>query len=287
MFYFTDQLNQLQRQAVENLALRCKKTDGNCIPVYGEILLQKRNERSNVLWYEGKTLIGFCSIFFFHKGSCEISLIVAPKHRRQGKAKQMFEAVKTIINEETIHEIFFSCPKDQGHPWLPAYHLNYKGSEYQMIRDSRAPLKTIPNPFHFRMASVADIDLICAIDSACFLSGPNEMRAHFLTRLSQPNYLIFLMYEDDNFIGKAHLNQGQESIHLSDVCITPEKQGRGFGRILMTHCINTVLSHNKLPMTLNVETANEHALHLYQHLGFILKNAHDYWTLSLEKSATK
>lgn len=283
MFFFTDQLTQLQRQAVENLTLRCKKIDGNSIPVYGEILLQRRNAKSNILWYEGKTLIGFCSIFFFKKHTCEISLLVAPKYRRQKKALEMFKAISSIINHDNIQEILFSCPQGAGNTWLPKHAMYYKGSEYQMIRDSRAALKTTEHTFDFRLAHAADIDIICAIDGDCFSSNTEDMRAHFLSRLSQPHYLIFLMYDGEHPIGKAHLNQQSDTVYLSDVCVIPERQRQGIGKILMTHCINMMLRKGRTTITLNVETNNDQALHLYRHLGFTLKNAHDYWVMSVDK----
>lgn len=282
MFFFTDQLTQLQRQAVETLAQRCKKIDGNAIPIYGEILLQKRHAKSNILWYESKVLIGFCSIFFFQKESCEISLMVAPKWRGQGKAKQMFEAIREIIHPNIIKFVLFSCPKGQGQSWLPQHHMTYKGSEHQMIRNMTTTLPIPEHSYHFRLANLADIDLICALDKICFPANTNDMRSHFLNRLQQSHYQIYLMYdENENFIGKAHINHQPGTVHLSDICVAPERQRQGIGRILMSHCINLLLKKKCSNITLNVETTNDKALQLYQSLGFVLKNAHDYWKFPL------
>ena len=191
----------------------------------------------------------------------------------------MFDAIRTLINQETIKTIHFSSPKGMGNTWLPQRQMEYKGSEYQMVRESQAPLKSPAHAFSFRLASMEDIDLICHIDSVCFLSDPNDMRAHFINRLTQSSYLIYLIYDQEEPIGKAHLNQQANTVYLSDIGIIPERQRQGIGRILMAHCINLLLKKGHKSMTLNVETGNDHALHLYQHLGFSLKNAHDYWSM--------
>lgn len=56
--------------------------------------------------------------------------------------------------------------------------------------------------------------------------------------------------------------------HILNCCVAPDWQGRGFGRQLVEHLIETARSHHTEYLFLEVRPSNTAAVFLYQHLGF-------------------
>jgi ribosomal-protein-alanine N-acetyltransferase len=56
--------------------------------------------------------------------------------------------------------------------------------------------------------------------------------------------------------------------HILNCCVAPDWQGRGFGRQLVEHLIDTARSHRTECLFLEVRPSNTAAVFLYQRLGF-------------------
>lgn len=57
--------------------------------------------------------------------------------------------------------------------------------------------------------------------------------------------------------------------HLARLISSPQKRGKGYGRILASHLIKTALLKNAKNVSLNVLSSNDRALALYESLNFI------------------
>ncbi len=56
--------------------------------------------------------------------------------------------------------------------------------------------------------------------------------------------------------------------HILNCCVAPAWQGRGFGRSLVEHLIDTARQHSTEALYLEVRPSNTPAVNLYQRLGF-------------------
>lgn len=279
MLIRTHQLDDQQLNELDLLSADCKRIDGNIIAVYKHLLGKDRTIPCNLLYYQQNQLIGFLSTFFFYEDTCEIAMMVAPSHRRQGIASTMLREIAAIIKAQDVDMLAFSAPQGLNNQWLPVLGFQYLGSEYQMRRHQTKPLDITNKSLTVRLATPTDIPTLCAIDSVCFPQQRADMPARFNALLNDASYSIFIVNQDGVPVGKAHLSWQDVNVRLTDIAIIPRAQGRGFGSALIAHCINHSIVANKHDVILEVETTNQNALNLYTRLGFAISNAHDYWTI--------
>lgn len=278
MLIQTPELDPQQLAALDMLCATCKATDGNLVAIYRHLLGKNRGRPSSLLYYQQQHLVGFSGAFFFNEKSCEVAIMVAPAFRRQGIASRMFNLLLPLLKSEGVNRLVFSSPHGLNDAWLPTAGLSYQGSEFQMQRNTCERIATHDSQTRIRMATLADIPTLCAIDNACFPVQTVNMPARFENLINDPAHCLFMIsQEQDSPVGKAHINWQPHGARLSDIAIMPRFQGRGLGSLLLAHCINHALIANKHDIILDVETSNKHALGLYTRNGFTINNAHDYW----------
>jgi ribosomal-protein-alanine N-acetyltransferase len=64
------------------------------------------------------------------------------------------------------------------------------------------------------------------------------------------------------------LSIGAGEAHVMNLCVAPKWQGRGYGREMMQHLIQTARAHRADMMLLEVRPSNQPAIRLYHQLGF-------------------
>jgi ribosomal protein S18 acetylase RimI-like enzyme len=133
-----------------------------------------------------------------------------------------------------------------------------------------------------RPATAADIPSLCELDAQCFPHSFTFSAERFLDLLQDEQYRVFVMKNEQHLIGKAHLAfKPNHTTRLSDVAIHPAWQRQGHGRSLVTQCLHYARNlYPNAPITLNVNAKNQHAIALYQDIGFARTNTVDYWTQS-------
>jgi ribosomal protein S18 acetylase RimI-like enzyme len=103
--------------------------------------------------------------------------------------------------------------------------------------------------------------------------------------LDNPTTEVLVLEEDSQVVGTATLSYkvrpsyGMVGI-IDDVVVDPAYQGRGFGRELTVHCINSARKKGCKSVELTSRTARATANALYQSLGFKQKETNVY-TLKL------
>ena len=274
------QLHINQQKALQHLAAVCKEADGHVVPLYMNLLSQARPFATNLMYYQDHQLIGFLSLFFFYEDACEISLMVHPSFRRQGIARQLIQEALPLVHHQKLSILIFSSPAGLNDAWLPAFGCCYQKSEHQMTRALKEPLGFTKAPLSLRPVTTEDFPTLCFIDAYCFPTELESKPERFHTLLSDPGYHIFLAEELAKPIGKAHIFLQEGHARLSDIAVLPTYQGLGFGKAIVSYCVNFCLSAGRAVIDLDVESNNENALKLYSHLGFKVNNAYDFWAIS-------
>lgn len=60
-----------------------------------------------------------------------------------------------------------------------------------------------------------------------------------------------------------------DEAHVLNLCVDPDYQGKGIGRMLMKHLLNEARNGGATIMLLEVRKTNTVALRLYRDLGFV------------------
>lgn len=279
MLLCTQQLTDSQLKDLDQLMQLCEEVDGGTPAIYRYILKQKRETKNTVLYYLQGKLVGLLSVYFFYENACEVSLLVAPEHRKEGFAYQLLETILPLMQIKGIETLIFSSSTSFNHKWLPAKGFAYQQSEFHMERNSYET-RLINNPaLELRKATAGDLPILFTLDKACFPEQPVNMLERFTYLLEHPDYNVLLAMHHGTVVGKAHIHWREENILLSDIAVLPMYQGRGFGSELIASCINLILGQGKTHMALDVETSNQNALNLYTRHGFKTTSSYEYWTI--------
>lgn len=283
MINSTSYLSEQQLQDLEQLKAICQKTDGSVPNLYPHILAQRRALPANVLYYDQFHLTGFLSVYFFYDKAVEVALLIHPSVRRRGVAKKLIQTILPLIKSHSLNTLIFSSPSNLNDQWLTTAGLSFLHSEYYMERHDLKPLLEYKPNLTFREATINDIAVLSALDKACFPNKDANPVERFQQLFDDRNYQIFIAFQNGQPVGKAHIRWQEKGATLSDITVMPSMQGKGIGTALITYCINYALSEGKPHLSLDVETHNKRALNLYTRLGFVVENACDYWSISVNQ----
>lgn len=70
-------------------------------------------------------------------------------------------------------------------------------------------------------------------------------------------------------IGLPDLNE-KENFHILTLAVLPSCRGKGFGKVLLGHCIDDLVGSKYTNAIIDVHEDNKPALKLYEKLGFII-----------------
>lgn len=143
----------------------------------------------------------------------------------------------------------------------------------------------------FAVAGLADVDKLEYIEQSCFADPWNESMLTDELRMKDSRYV--LMYEDNRAIGYYSYTHIVDEAHILNVAVLPDVQGRGLGKMLMRHLLDT-LPPDVRAVTLEVREGNGRAIRLYEGCGFVCagvrkqyypdkENALIYWLVKGEQ----
>ena len=119
----------------------------------------------------------------------------------------------------------------------------------------------------FRAATIEDLDVLTAIEQACFHDPWSDLMLR--EELSVPDSVYMLMLVDGVVVGYYSYMHVIDEAHIMNVAILPPYQGQGLGKIMMRHLLDNVPT-DTVGITLEVRDGNKRAIALYEGCGFVL-----------------
>jgi [ribosomal protein S18]-alanine N-acetyltransferase len=78
---------------------------------------------------------------------------------------------------------------------------------------------------------------------------------------------VFLDHQSD-IQGYVIVQKVVDELHLLNICVKPESQGKGFGRLMLNHIIYFAETNSSAVILLEVRSSNQRAQQLYLQSGF-------------------
>jgi ribosomal protein S18 acetylase RimI-like enzyme len=155
---------------------------------------------------------------------------------------------------------------------------DYAFSEHQMEWQERI-LEEVDG-FTLRQAKADDFDMRVRLSVTAF--GLDEENAQVIeSRVDEDKDTDMLMIDvNEETVGKIRVNRENGQAWIYGFSILPEHQGKGIGRKVLRRIIKDQSSAGH-SVHLEVETKNDHALRLYESVGFKAVHSQDYYTYQL------
>lgn len=266
----TNQLTEQQKKEIHELVTICNKTDH----LHGNAFLeQELNVYSDVpcffFYYDGKNLVSFLSLFFSYVDEVEISAYTHPDYRRQKYFSNLLRCALSFLKSFPIKRIIFMAEPhcNNAIKTLSSLHAKYLYSDYSMTLFRNCAYILSEFDFSLSLASEEDFKILSSIHAEAFEVEEDISKDFLLDIFSQNSILCYKFLFKNDTIGFCNVLQNASSLFLFGICIRKGVQNRGYGKIMMKFLLNHLLLLKK-SITLQVNSLNIPAIHLYQRLGF-------------------
>ncbi|MFT3756467.1 MAG: ribosomal protein S18-alanine N-acetyltransferase [Pseudoxanthomonas sp.] len=111
----------------------------------------------------------------------------------------------------------------------------------------------------------ADLDAVMAVEQRAY---PFPWTRGIFRDCLSAGYPAWVLHEHGLLIGYALLSQAAGEAHILNICISPERQGRGLGRYLLRAMLKQARDAQCERVFLEVRPSNPGAIALYHAEGF-------------------
>lgn len=111
-----------------------------------------------------------------------------------------------------------------------------------------------------------DLPAVHSIESRAY---PNPWSEAIFRDCLRVGYPAWVLEQDGVPVGYGLLSVSGDEAHVLNLCIDPQRQGRGFGRRLLDHLVRMAGKRGARVMYLEVRPSNRHAIELYHSTGFV------------------
>jgi ribosomal-protein-alanine N-acetyltransferase len=101
------------------------------------------------------------------------------------------------------------------------------------------------------------------------------------SEINMPDSRYILLMADGKTVGYYAYMHIIDEVHILNVAVLPEYQGRGLGSRMMAHLMST-LPEGTVGATLEVRASNERARHLYEKCGFVAAGVRPHYYMDGE-----
>lgn len=142
-----------------------------------------------------------------------------------------------------------------------------------------------PDCFHalVRRLSEGDLDRIMEIESSAY---PWPWTRGIFADCIRVGYDCWGLQLGGALSGYCVQTHAAGESHLLNLCVAPDWQRQGFGRLLLDHAIRVARQHNCSSMFLEVRPSNPAGIELYRNHGFIIVGERpDYYRSELGRES--
>ncbi len=143
-------------------------------------------------------------------------------------------------------------------------------------------MKTSDFLLTFVIASHDDLPVLERIESECFRDPWSRDMLGSELSMSHSTYLI--LKDGAEAVGYLSYLHILDELHIMNVAVLPEYQGRGYGKILVSRIIEDALAKGAVAITLEVRQSNHRAQRLYEGFGFVCVGTRPHYYMDKENA---
>lgn len=270
-------LTREQLNNIKELQEICEKEGGFQLKLNFDMLENRTENRTeDFFYYENGRLAGFLGSYGFGN-KIELCGMVHPDYRRRGIFSKLLDLGIEEAKRRNVRTILLNAPSESltAKGFLKTIPCAYSFAEYQMkwqqtelSEDAAVTVRP----------SISTDDLEAEIQLEVTAFGFNEREAReFNQQLRETDTDQHLIIEAEGKIaGKIRLSESNGEAWIYGFAVFPELQGKGIGRKALSKVVK-MEQQKGLPIFLEVEAKNAHALKLYESCGFKSYHSQDYY----------
>jgi [ribosomal protein S18]-alanine N-acetyltransferase len=117
-----------------------------------------------------------------------------------------------------------------------------------------------------RRLDLVDLSAIEAIEQRAYPTPWS--RSMFASELAKPTSICLGAFEGEDLVGYVINSRYVDAWHVMNVAVEPEHRGRGIATALLERLFDVTRDDERRGYTLEVRVSNDHAIRLYEKLGF-------------------
>ena len=284
------QLNEKQIFDIEELVQVCLLADGLERTLYLKNDLNfYENLDSFYLLYDKKKLVSVLTIVQPLEDEAEISAYTLPVERNKGYFTALLDyAEEELVGYDIIRILFIvEAGSMDGVYALKACKAKYVSSEYLLMLDMiegkacGEAYKKLPL-IELVMLQPLILNEAAKLSAEIFDTEIESSLSLLNSALESEQIESYCAYLSKDMIGICNVNYGVNQASLFGLGVSPQYQGKGYGRILLNLILTKIADRKTVFLTLQVGSENEKAFTLYKSSGFLIKTQYDYYEYMIE-----
>ncbi|MGT2756694.1 GNAT family N-acetyltransferase [Streptococcus ovuberis] len=225
------------------------------------------------LAYEGDDLIGLLAVYA-DTPEVDLSLFVAPEHRRKGIARELYQKFLTETASYGVTEVSFIAERAfiEANPGLlSAWGVVIDDdSEYFLGRPCLPmDMAELPLEVSLSLARPEEVKDIAELKARVF-ETPLELSLTYVSEaLADQNSLLYVARLADQVIGTCTVDISSSLTYLYGLAVDLAYRGQGIGSQLVKTIINDRYHAGDTELQIAVDMDNDGAKKLYEQLGFV------------------
>ena len=262
---------------IKGLQEVCEQEGGFKLKLNFDMLENRAEDRKeDYFHYEDGKLVGFLGSYRFGE-KVELCGMVHPDYRRRGIFSRFVEMELEEAKKRNTKTVLLNAPANSqsAKEFLKGIPCTYTVSEYQMqwqemelAEDSGVTIRP--------SVTKEDLEMEVQLEVLCF--GLKEEEAREFNKMfgESRNDRKLIIEAEGEAAGKIRISELNGEAWIYGFAVFPELQGKGIGRKALSKVVTS--EHQKgLPIFLEVEVKNAHALRLYESCGFKNYHSQDYY----------
>lgn len=237
------------------------------------------------LLYEDSRLVSFISMFIPTSEEAEISAYTLPEYRRRGYFKSLLGEAIEEIKKYNISEIIFVCETQSidgkeaiatqnAEIVFTEYFLRYKdySNDIRILNESQVKL--------YR-AEQKNLEELISLSQEIFNDEYDDAKSMIDRTFEANNRVQYIALVDEKLVGMGSVSFENEEASIFGLGISPQFQGKGFGRELLMLILKDLKKEGIENITIEVDSSNKNAFKLYRGCGFEVETSFDYYRKSV------